>query len=387
MANEIEILITAVDNATKTLDDIKDTVESSSKAIAVQNKETTKSFEDQMKGLIALGNTAATVDRIFSAYENLQLRLENATERVANAQDRLSDAQKKLTRLQKDNTASAEDLADAQQEVERATRGLTISQNNLQKTQNQAVGTYINMAVQTMTLIANLSSLTKTVMGAKMAEEAYNAVKAVGLALSGPYGWAILAGAAAVGVFAVSAMNSANAQSDFNSSVEASNLSTLKSDLNVVKQGYDDITISINNAIIQQDKFWKTHGTYVGGFQSAGTISANQGTITRVGGVTGGESVSFGGSTSSNSTGAFVADPNGRDRKNGVRGTWPTTPKKNDFVMRPGQAAVSFSPDDTLIGTKGGIGTTIIISGDNYGIDATQISNEIMKQLRRKIAI
>jgi len=96
--------------------------------------------------------------------------------------------------------------------------------------------------------------------------------------------------------------------------------------------------------------------------------------------------------------------------------------KKKDFLMRPGQQAVNFSPDDTIIGMKNpnklissqdeiiknitnqvevsissdilrGIKsreineTNVYITGDNYGTDPKQIADEIMKNLRRKISI
>ena len=41
-----------------------------------------------------------------------------------------------------------------------------------------------------------------------------------------------------------------------------------------------------------------------------------------------------------------------------------------DFISRPGQEPISFSSDDTIIGTKGGLGGyTIIVEGDVYGYD------------------
>ena len=65
---------------------------------------------------------------------------------------------------------------------------------------------------------------------------------------------------------------------------------------------------------------------------------------------------------------------------------WGTN-KKNDFVMRPGQSPVSFSSSDTIVGTKGGIGTRVIITGNIYGVNADDISNAIMRKLKTKIAI
>lgn len=164
----IQILIEAQDKVTATLKNIEGTLGGMAKNSAKQSQAISQGFTSTTDSLIALGNAAATVDNIFSSLTNMQLRLENANERLANAQDRVSDAQTKLNRLQKSGTASAEDLADASQEVERANRGLTISQNNLARAQNQVIGTYINIGVQVIALSASLPKL-------KLALEAVNA--------------------------------------------------------------------------------------------------------------------------------------------------------------------------------------------------------------------
>lgn len=67
--------------------------------------------------------------------------------------------------------------------------------------------------------------------------------------------------------------------------------------------------------------------------------------------------------------------------------------KKNDFLMRPGQEAVSFSPDDTIIGVKkpsdlGGSGGGVNVSiGNIYGVDAHEISREFSRELTRAVKI
>jgi hypothetical protein len=67
---------------------------------------------------------------------------------------------------------------------------------------------------------------------------------------------------------------------------------------------------------------------------------------------------------------------------------------KKDFVMRPGQPAVNFSPDDTLLGVKDVSSLrgkdkiiNITITGDIYGVDAKEISKSLVNELRMKISI
>lgn len=62
---------------------------------------------------------------------------------------------------------------------------------------------------------------------------------------------------------------------------------------------------------------------------------------------------------------------------------------KKDFLMRPGQEAVNFSPDDTIIGVKrpqdlsgGGKGITVNIA-NVYGTDPTQIAQALQSELNR----
>ena len=59
--------------------------------------------------------------------------------------------------------------------------------------------------------------------------------------------------------------------------------------------------------------------------------------------------------------------------------------KKKDFIMRPGQGAVEFSSDDTIVGMKnlnGMKGITLIIKDNNiYGTNPDDISNAILNKL------
>lgn len=157
--NEIQILIRAIDEVTGTIKKIESNLENMNKSVKKQTEETSKAFDKQMGSLLVLGNAANSVDRIFSNYQNLQLRLENSTERVANAQDRLRKAEYNLKKVQKDVTASAEDLAEANADVDSATRSLTISQNNLERANNQVLGTYIQISLESLNLIKSLPIL------------------------------------------------------------------------------------------------------------------------------------------------------------------------------------------------------------------------------------
>ena len=134
--NEIQIIVRAVDDATKTLERIEGKIDRTNKDIAKSNEKLGESFQRNTDTLIALGNAAGTVDRIFSYYQNLQLRLENANLRVENSTDSLSDAQERLRRLQESGTATGYELADAQTQIDRSARSLEVAQNNLARANN-----------------------------------------------------------------------------------------------------------------------------------------------------------------------------------------------------------------------------------------------------------
>ena len=157
--NEIQILIKAVDEATATLKNIEKSVADNGKKIQEHNVSLGNSFQNVTNTLLAVGNAAQAVDRIWSSYQNMQIRLENASLRVESAQDRVADVQLKLNRLVRDGKMGSDDYQDAQKELERANRGLTISENNLQKAQNAVVGTYISIGLQVTSLIRSLPVL------------------------------------------------------------------------------------------------------------------------------------------------------------------------------------------------------------------------------------
>src|SRR3990167_2533069 len=156
---EIQIVIRAVDSVSAELKGITKRLDEFANNSKKQSAAVSQGFTSTSDSLLALGNTASSVDRIWSNYQNIQLRVENSTERLANAQDRLADSQRILERLQKSGKASADDLADAQRDIERSSRGLTIAQNNLTRTNNAVFGTYLNIATQSVTVIASFNKM------------------------------------------------------------------------------------------------------------------------------------------------------------------------------------------------------------------------------------
>ena len=162
---EVQILISAVDNVSKEVQNIGKSLEGMQRDVNTGNKQLQTTFNDVTNNILVLGNAAQRVDSIFSSYQNIQLRLENASERVIGAQDRLATTQYELNKVMKDGKSTAEDIAEAKRKVEAATRSLTISQNNQARTQNMLIGTYINMGVQTVSLIAMLPKMTTMVQG------------------------------------------------------------------------------------------------------------------------------------------------------------------------------------------------------------------------------
>jgi hypothetical protein len=160
MADEqIQILITAIDEVSATVNKIEESVTGMATESKKQTESMSNAFKEQTGNILILGQAANTVNNIFDSYDNLQLRLENATDRVSNAEDRLARAKLNQIKVQKDETSTAEDLQLAQMEVDAATRGLSISQNNLAKANNKVLDTYLNMGMQVISLVASLPAL------------------------------------------------------------------------------------------------------------------------------------------------------------------------------------------------------------------------------------
>ena len=201
--SEIAVLIRAVDEVSATVKNIEKNLGGMQEEVRKQTVATSQTFDKQMGSLLVLGNAASRVDSIFSSYQNLQLRLANASERVENAQDHLADTQRNLERLQKSGVATAEQLYDANLAVERASRGLTIAQNNQARAQNLVWGTYIQIGLSVVTLLASLPALATALVGVATGIKAMTlaglaflatpigiAIAAIGVALAvAGYGW------------------------------------------------------------------------------------------------------------------------------------------------------------------------------------------------------
>ena len=186
---QIQIIIEATDKITAQLKNIENKISDFGSKNVKATQDMTQAWGKGAESLLAIGNVAATVDNIFSSLTNLELRLENATERLTGAQDRLKDSQKGIEKSQRklnelqliydhvlrnnlQNTEfgseiiekyrdASENLTNAQEEQIRANRSLTIAENNLARAQNQVIGTYINIGIQTIGLIASLPKLGK----------------------------------------------------------------------------------------------------------------------------------------------------------------------------------------------------------------------------------
>lgn len=156
---QVQILIQAVDDMSKTVKNIEKTLEGMNKNVQKQSEQTSKAFTKQQGNLLILGQAAQSVDNIFSSYTNMQIRVENAAERVMGAQDRLADAHSDLNKVMRDSKSTSEDVADAHRRVEVASRTLTISLNNQKRTNDAVIGTYINMGTQVLVLIKDLPVL------------------------------------------------------------------------------------------------------------------------------------------------------------------------------------------------------------------------------------
>lgn len=187
---QISVLIEAQDKITATLSRIEGQIDKFGKANQRASEGMATAWQNGTNKLIAIGNVAASVDNIFSSLTNLELRLENATERLANAQDRLADSSESVADSQKDvayltdrlkrlNDAgittgeqvwdlqerlftASKTLSRNQKEEERAKRSLTIAENGLARAQNQVIGTYIGVGVQTLSLVGSLPTLFAT---------------------------------------------------------------------------------------------------------------------------------------------------------------------------------------------------------------------------------
>ena len=66
---------------------------------------------------------------------------------------------------------------------------------------------------------------------------------------------------------------------------------------------------------------------------------------------------------------------------------YPNGKKVNDFIMRPSGELIQTNPNDTIVGVQntGKLGTTIVIQGDNYGVNADAIAASLAVKLREAV--
>jgi len=493
---EMQILITAVDNVSATMNRIEKKLENSNKNIQKQTDKTANAFDKQMGSLLVLGQAANTVDNIFSSYQNLQIRVENSTERLANAQDRLRKAQYNLTKVQQDTSKSALDIANAQADVESANRGLIISQNNLARSNNMVLGTYISIGIQTATLIRQLpiliieikaltaSSLAfvATPLGASMVAlgasiaivtyqtsqlnkqqeeinkineesvtnikaiaDAYKSlydntsrtersVKGINSAIAEMYGFsgnlvsekeATMLVSIAEGEKKISDLRATRAQqisSGYDITIIDAQIAKIQEEQDVLQTRYDTEITAANNVFNAQnvlrtskeladtnsqkrinefynksyteqltfmkDVYYKTLNDIKQADFNADMSRLND-LISKQRELNEARAQSYAQSNILKEAldKAPTALVNTINNALGIG----SSKSKNDFVSRPGQAPISFSKDDTLIGVKdvnslGGRGMTLIIEGNIYGTDPDEMAEALYDKLRRKIS-
>ena len=404
--NEIAIIVRAVDEATATLKRIENKVEDSNKIIKKSTESVGDSFKSTTNTLLALGNAAASVDRIWTSYQNMQLRLENANERVANSTDRVIDAQVNILRMQRDGKEGTDEYIDAQRDLERAQRSLTISQNNLERANNAVIGTYINIGLQSMTLIASLPTLITSFGGlatslksvAITGQIAGTSLKGVATAIAPIAGvLTLLVGAAKLGAdYTDSLLRSGKmTEEQYRLAINGGGrLTEVQLDEAVAKAKGIQVTNlqtetqGINNDIMFQaqqileqttnsmDKYTNSIDRTTNSLkkQSEAQLEVSRAQMRGQGGIA-------------------VSDYRYETREGSI-GTRKVTIRQpipvRDALIRPGKNPIEFDPNDTIIATKNGMGggTTLVIKGNNiYGTDPDDIADAILLKLRRKINI
>lgn len=458
--NEIKILISAVDDATATLKKIEGQMGIMQKEIAKSTDKAAKSTDDQIGSFIRLGAAANSLDNIMSSYQNLQLRLENSAERVANAQDRVTDAQDKLNKLTKDGKSKTDDYIQAQKELERASRSLTIAENNQSRAQNAVLGIYINMAVQGLVLVKSYSEL-KLALDKATASALKFIATPIGATITAVALVLITAKAAldqhnksveetrkAWEDYQIAVNRAKDTQRDFNEALDYSynkikGLLGAKSE----RQAYleyeiADLTLrsktETNAKIVEgMNSQIKKDELELSGINDVNEVLVKKLEYLKIANSTSQEQITVNGLVTASYqeqlnwlTGTFYAELINKanelklaneaavaalykqataksDRLKSMTGSTnkylPSSisgainqgsvtmskigKKRNDFIMRPGQPAVPFSSDDTVVGVKGGLGNSIVITGNIYGVNPDQIADAIMSKLRKKIAL
>ena len=439
--NEIKMVITALDNASAVMKQVGKNTQTMAKDTEKANQSLSQSFSKVQGAMLNLGQVAQGIHNIFEISEARTRKLENAQDRLENATIRLKQSQEDLLDVQRshkknllgvekatianrraqedlkyftDQTAkgvrffgeklkdfedaqirakeAALDLSDAEQVVTDESRKLkdaqdavTIANNKVEaatRTMNKVIGdskwAYVDMGMQAVSTAGNLGTfLTSTgllktglsglggTIGTATAGTAFAGLGVVGL-LAG-------LGIALVAIDTYSAKQQvADLTAEFSFLGYTVNQETIPALIRYQKK-VDSMGQTSSNFNAKNNMKNVNEGL-------AGWQAANPGVNVVTGKLNNPYTISSTPTTISSSI-ANLANTNKKI-------TGGTTTRFNDFIQRPGQAPISFSADDTIVGTKGGLGgTTINITGNIYGVNADDISNAIMKQLKTKISI
>lgn len=444
----IEILIRAVDEVSATTKRIEDSIGSMSKEVEKQTKSVSMSFEEQIGIIVSLGSAVASVDRIFDSYSNLQLRLENATERVNGAEDRLAKAQYNLNKVVKSGTATLEDINEAQRDVESSTRSLTIAQNNLERSQNAVLGTYINIGLQLLNLIVAVPKIVSAINAWRQSEQGLNIIRTIGLALTNPIVLGIGLAAAAIAVLTINEMQATASANDLNNSqigmstslqttnteiyaqVDAINaLSSASQEIvnqNTIwidsakkvrdenKVTYDAIMASVqrekdlrligkideaNKEKIIQSELYATYLESQKNFNAKveeyakvafdAQMKRLNDLLTKYTEVITAQNKVFG----TGATPGMGAGGGGTIMNMGTKNTIPNysfnVTKVKDAIVKPNGQIIETDPNDTIYASKNGMGggIAIYITGNIYGTDPDEIAEALADKLRTKVLI
>ena len=362
--SEVKIVIRAVDETSATLKSVENNTLSAMDA-----------FQKQTNTLISLGNAASSVDNIFDSYQNLQGRLENAAIRVEEAQKNQRDAQYKLNKVVADGTSTAEDIAHAQDDLATASNRVTIAQNNQERANNQVIGTYINMGVQMVTLVGSLPKLITGVIS--MTASAWASIPAIyaqaagflAITIAGAHLWAILLAIIAAVTAAVVLWKL------FHKTATETADATVKETTPAVQQ--ETVAIQQQTTAVKEAteavKAWDSA-------QMAMAIRNSKGAKGKIN--------DAGGLAAALAGGAQAAAYYSSKGAGGGTAGMSNVPLRNDFVMRPGQPAVPFSSQDTLVGMKDmkGLGGGVTVNiGNVYGVNAQDIAKELQRELRNTV--
>lgn len=427
MAEEIAILIKAVNEASGTLQKVQKDTDSLAKNSVKANKSLGESFKAVQGAMLNLGQVAQGIHNIFEIQQNKTRRLENATDRLENAQIRLKNATKDLSKAYKklndietahrrdtvtleraklnliqaefdlkeavaehgkesmqarqatlDLTEAEMDLADAQdlgrqkaeelneanQEIIDKNEELKISQNGVDTAQRN-----LNKAIgDAKWMYVDMGMQVLSVagnLGTFFSTISKNTGTLKGL--SSIVGSGALAGAGTVSVAA--GVGLVGGFLALGGAVAAIDYYTQIETTKMLTEKYLKLHPALKDVIVDFKKLQEME------MQSRATGAERRTTIGF-----GQKNVNL--SAPSGAPGGLA--PIGGYK---ITGPSPTVKKVGDAIIRPNGQVIETSPDDTLFASKSGFGTTIIINGNNYGISADEIANSLMEKIKNKISI